>query len=303
MVSSDNWPALHGLWERLLGSIDRDVAGILDKGLGGEDGPAAVDPTVKTENIGTDAIQATVLGLKNLDRVLDHLVAGTTSLGEDFSLLEDTYKTILTHRRNWFNAVALEVGGVVESRTLGGRGKESFTRIPKERQKQAVKFLTEQAFTTPTKLFDPAIVNRFKYTGLSNDISGQQKTLMLSLLSVNRIRRLMDEELLQPDKAYTVMDLLSDVQDGLFSELNAEKPKIDVLRRGLQRAYLEYIKSELAPSKEDGGSTDFRAVARVAMKRLNGRIVTALAKTQDAITDVHLQDCQREIEAMLERKK
>src|SRR5439155_11546530 len=74
--------------------------------FGGEDGPAAVDPTVKTENIGTDSIKATELGLKNLDRVLDHLVSATTSLGEDFSLLEETYKSILSHRRNWFGAVA-----------------------------------------------------------------------------------------------------------------------------------------------------------------------------------------------------
>src|SRR5207244_10985991 len=69
--------------------------------FGGEDGPASVDPTVKTENIGADTIKATELGLKNLDRVLDHLIAGTTSLGEDFSLLEDTYKTIQSHRGNW----------------------------------------------------------------------------------------------------------------------------------------------------------------------------------------------------------
>src|SRR5205823_5993446 len=117
-------------------TLDRWAARQMDEPwlrFGGEDGPAAVDPTVKTENIGTDAVQATALGLKNLDRVLDHLVAGTTSLGEDFSLLEDTYKTVLNHRRNWFNAVALEVGGVIESRTLGGRGTESFTRIARER--------------------------------------------------------------------------------------------------------------------------------------------------------------------------
>src|SRR5260221_643602 len=45
--------------------------------FGGEDGPASVDPTVKTENIGSDSIKATELGLKNTDRVLEHLIAGT----------------------------------------------------------------------------------------------------------------------------------------------------------------------------------------------------------------------------------
>ncbi len=278
--------------------------------FGGEDGPATVDPTVKTENIGDDSIKATELGLKNLDRVLDHLVAGTTSLGEDFSLLEDTYKTLVGHRARWFSAVALNVGGVVESRTLGGRGAETFSRVSKEKQKEAVRFLTDHAFTTPTKLLNPAIVNRFKYTGVANDVSSMQKGLMQSLLAGGRIRRLADEELLQGDKAYSVMELVDDVQNGIFSELKAEKPQIDVLRRQLQRAYLDHLKSELAPSKDGsavffdvGGSTDFRAVARVAVRRLHGQVISAINRSPNSITSAHLQDCEREIDAMLYQKK
>lgn len=280
--------------------------------FGGEDGPATVDPTVKTENIGDDSLKATELGLKNIDRVLDHLVAGTTALGEDFSLLEDTYKTVLAHRSNWFRAVSLNVGGVVESRTLGGRGSETFTRVSKEKQKAAVEFLNQHAFTTPTKLLNPAIVNRFKYTGIANDISGSQKALMQSLLSSTRIRRLMDEELLQGDKAYSVTELVHDVQNGIFSELKMTSPRVDVLRRNLQRAYLEHLKAELLPAKEaggpvffggDGGSTDFRAVARVQLGFLQTQINQVANKTEDAITRAHLLDCQREIDAMLATKK
>ena len=56
--------------------------------FGGEDGPAAVDPTVLTENIGNDPVQATALGLKNVDRVMDHLIAASTENGENFELLD-----------------------------------------------------------------------------------------------------------------------------------------------------------------------------------------------------------------------
>jgi hypothetical protein len=279
--------------------------------FGGEDGPATVDPTVKTENIGNDSIKATELGLKNLDRVLDHLVDATTNTGEDFSLLDDTYKTLVAHRGNWFRAVALNVGGVVESRTLGKRGNETFTRVPKEKQREAVKFLNDYAFTTPTKLLNPAIVNRFRYTGVASDVSSQQKQIMQSLLSGARIRRLMDEELLQPGKAYTVSELVADVQDGIFSELKGEKVKIDVLRRNLQRAYIDHLKAEVAPSKDggpvffgDSGGSDFRAVARVSLARLLSEIRAVNGtRAQDGITLAHLQDCAREIEAALESKK
>src|SRR3954463_13383755 len=43
--------------------------------FGGEDGPAGVDPTVLTENIGNDPVMATALALKNIDRCLDFLVS------------------------------------------------------------------------------------------------------------------------------------------------------------------------------------------------------------------------------------
>ncbi len=296
------------------GTLDKWASRQLDEPwlrFGGEDGPATVDPTVKTENIGSDSLEATTLGLKNLDRVLEHLVAATTSVGEDFTLLEETYKTVLSHRNNWFRAVSLNVGGVVESRTLGGRGSETFTRVTKEKQQLAVKFLNDNAFTTPTKLLNPSIVNRFRYTGVANDISAAQKGLMQSLLSSSRIRRLMDDELLQGDKAYSVTELVNDVQDGIFSELKTTSPRIDVLRRSLQRAYLDHLKGELAPSKDGGGpiffgdtgSSDFRAVARVSLQRLHRQVIGTMNKTQDAITAAHLQDCERAIDAMLTYKK
>ena len=78
--------------------------------------------------------------------------------------------------------VALNVGGVVESRTLAGRGAETFNRVPKERQKEAVAFLLKHAFATPTKLLNPEIVNRFKYSNVAGDITGQQAGLLRSLL-------------------------------------------------------------------------------------------------------------------------
>src|SRR5262249_29632858 len=133
--------------------------------FGGEDGPSAVDPTVLTENIGSDPVEATALGLKNLDRVMDILLAATTAKGEDFSLLEEVYGEILGHRARWFGAVSKQVGGVVEFRVLG-HGDQTFVRVPKEKQKEAVKFLLDNAFTTPTKLLNPKVLTHIKYTGV-----------------------------------------------------------------------------------------------------------------------------------------
>ena len=57
----------------------------------------------------------------------------------------------MSHRSNWFRAVATLVGGVEEIRSLGGRGSESFVRVPKEKQREAVRFLFEAGRTQGTE--------------------------------------------------------------------------------------------------------------------------------------------------------
>ncbi|HUR54919.1 MAG TPA: zinc-dependent metalloprotease, partial [Gemmataceae bacterium] len=220
--------------------------------FGGEDGASAVDPSVLTENIGSDAIEATALGLKNVSRALDYILPATTEKGEDFGLLEEVHKEVISHRRNWFNAVAKLVGGVQENRILGGRGGESFVRVPKEKQKEAVKFLLENAFTTPTQLLNPGVINQFKYTGVANDVMAQQKALLQSLLTASRLNRLFDAEVLGADKAYTVTELVADLQDGIFAELKAGEPKIEPLRRNLQRVFIDILRDEIDPPASSG---------------------------------------------------
>ncbi len=286
--------------------------------FGGEDGPTMVDPTVLTENIGSDPVEATAMGLKNLDRVMDFLVAATTEKGEDFDLLEEVYKSILAHRRNWYSAVAKQVGGVVEYRTLGGRGDETFVRVPREKQKEAVRFLIASLFTTPHKLLNPKIVNQFKYTGVANDIMNQQKSVLSSLLDSSRLNRLFDAEVMGADKAYTVVELVGDLQSGLFSELKSPAPKIDPLRRNLQRAYLDTLAKEFEPKASPASSPGFprgipsfggnrvselRAVARVSLARLAKEIAAAQPKTKDAATAAHLEDVLSEIHAALNDDK
>src|SRR5262249_35618746 len=154
-----------------------------------------------------------------------------------------------------------------------------FARLPKSRQEEAVRFLLDNAFTTPKKLLQPNLINRFKYLGVADAVTSQQKALLESLLSARRFRQMLDAEVLQPEVAYTAMQLLGDVQEGVWSELRQQHPVVDVVRRHLQRAYLDHVKNELAPREgapvaplrrfplDDGDlpgarSGEFRAVAR-----------------------------------------
>jgi len=289
--------------------------------FGGEDGPSMVDPTVLTENIGNDPIEATMLGIKNTDRVLDHLLQATTTKGEDYSLLEETWKEIVAARGKWLAAVAKQVGGVIENRTLGGRGSETFVRVPEDKQRAAVKFLLDNAFNTPGKLVNPAIVNLFRYSGNTSEVANQQRGLLNTLLSSSVMGRLFDAEQQVGEKAYTATELVGDLQSGIFSELKADAPKVDPLRRQLQRAYVDILSREfnppadasvtvpVGPPTRRGGfspparTSELRGVARVSLEVLSKEIAGAIAKAKDPATVAHLKDLGAEISQALDSKK
>lgn len=288
--------------------------------FGGEDGPSSVDPSVLTENIGNDPILATELGFKNINRVLDHLIAATTIKGEDFSLLEDVYKEIIGARSRWLNAVAKQIGGVVETRNLAGRGGETFTRVAEDKQRAALEFLLVNGFNAPSKLLNPSLINLFKYSAIASDIASQQRALLNTLLSSSVMGRLFDAELQMGEKAFTATELVNELQNGIFSELKLPEPKVEPLRRQLQRAYIDILNEEFNPPVEasqqptpigppsrgripSAKTSELRSVARVSLERLNKEILSNAPKTKDQATQAHFKDIASQIQGLLEPKK
>lgn len=292
--------------------------------FGGEDGPSQVDPMVKTENIGDDPIEATALGLKNMERVADMIVNATAKPGEDYAVLKDTYNWMMTVRQLWFGSVVKMVGGVVETRNLGNTEREEFSRLPKERQKQAVQFLLENAFVAPRKFVQPGIANRISFVGVADQAMNQQRGLLESLLSPTRFKLLLDAEVLEGDKAYSPLEFVDDVQAGLWKEFEVGSgvTSIDPYRRNLQRSYLEYIKAQIEkaekPTQVPPGipaefaglinpstrGTDFRSVMRLKLAKLANKLsIAAYNNNFDPMASAHLEDCRRELDEILNPKK
>jgi hypothetical protein len=136
------------------------------------------------------------------------------------------------------------------------------------------------------------------------------------------IGRLFDGETQSGEKAYTPSELVADLQGGIFSELKAPEPKVDPLRRQLQRNYVEILGREFnppadggvtipagPPSRRSSGSapagrnSELRAVARVALENLGKEIGGAASKAKDPTTVAHLKDLKAEIDTILDPKK
>src|SRR5690349_4381936 len=229
-MTDDEWPIL-----------DRLAAKQLEDPMlrfGGEDAVATLDPGVSTQVLGSDPIAAADMGLRNVDRVAGMLIPATTQTGRDYTRLAEMYQALLVKRDNELGAVAKLVGGVQETRYQGGRGTAPFAPVPAERQRQAVKFLVDRAFITPKALLDPEVLMRITPTGGMDPLQGSNVKLLSKLLRPGVFNRLSEAKMLAAGKGvYGGIDLLKDLNDGLFSELDRPQPTIDLYRRYLQRNY------------------------------------------------------------------
>ena len=208
--------------------------------FGGEDSAATLDPTVFSNVLGGDSIEAAELGLRNIDRIMSYIVPATTRVGESYDKLSEMYEAVVQQRHRELVYVTKLVGGVEETRYQAGRGKPPFVPVDPERQRQAVKFLTQFAFVEPKALLDPDVLSRITPSGGANPLQGSNVDLMRRVISPQVFQRMLEASNLGRGR-YTGLEMLVDLNDGLFSELSARSPAISPYRRQVQRSYVTVL--------------------------------------------------------------
>jgi hypothetical protein len=294
--------------------------------FGGEDEIASVDPLVGQHVVGSDPIAAADLGLKNVDRVMPMLIPATSQLGGDYSRMTELYETLITHRHRQLLAVAKLVGGVEEVRYQAGRGTAPFRPVATERQRAAVQFLVNRAWSTPHALLDREVLMRITPSGGADALQGSNLELLRKLINPSVFERMAEAREMDPNpKGYTGIDMLYDLNDGLFSELDSSTPPvIELYRRNLQRNYvlllLVAIGVESDPegqSRAIDGNVAETAARRIRMQHLFDRraLSSALAETaQQYRSDGHpsefraalrlaIQDLYAKVNAAIDRAK
>src|SRR5581483_5534030 len=113
----------------------------------------------------------------------------------------------------------------------------------------AMKFIAENGFQTPTWLIDTDILRKMEPNGEVTRIVNAQSSLINSLLNDGKMTRLIETEALSKNASdvYTLTEMLSDLRHGVWTELYNGSSKIDVYRRGLQRAYLTSVGAKINP--------------------------------------------------------
>jgi hypothetical protein len=264
------------------------------------EGNGGADPGDQTEAVGDrDAVTATMLGLKNLQRVSEMLMGATsTRVGEPWDELEEVYGRLFGQWQTEMNHVVRVVGGFDSQQKHIGQEGVRFVLVPKNRQQGALKFLLDNAFQTPTFLIRPEILRRIQPDGIVQRIRTAHASFMNNLLQAARLDRMVEQAVIDGPSAYAPIEFVTELRTGVWSELGAASPQVDVYRRNLHRAYLDTVDSRLNGTTEP--TDEVRALLRGDLRVLDAQLESALPKTTDELTKRHLQDARDTITTILD---
>jgi len=275
-----------------------------------------IDPSSQTEDLGDDAIKASTYGIKNLKRILPNLEEWTTEDGKTYNQLRTMYGQLLGQYNRYMGHVSSNIGGVYEHYKAVGQDGAVYTHVDKTHQRNAMKFINKELFATPKWLIDKNIFDKVQYSGSGERIRGLQVNTLNRILKLGRLARLIENQTLNGNKAYTILTLMGDLRRGVWSELYNGK-RIDAYRRNLQRAHIDRLgylmdvqSQRRAPNfgayvkqtRVNVSQSDIKPVVRGELKRLKRDIRAAISKAPNTITRYHLQDAVDRIDDILDPK-
>ena len=199
------------------------------------------------------------------------------------------------------NRIQRYVGGVIQTNYHVGHGEPVFKPVSKAEQSSAVHFLVSAGLHMPTSLTNRWLLSKIYPDGDVTRVVGRQTFLISSLLSEGRIQRLLDNEAENgTGSAYTVSQLAADVQNGVWEELNAKHPSVDVFRRALQIGYLATIDTRI--NGFGATKSDLNSIEREDLKALAKKIDKSIPKAADEATARHLREARRIIGLIVDGK-
>ncbi len=266
------------------------------------------NPEAQTEDLGDNAVMASMYGMENLKKVVPNLLTWTTTAGEDYTETNEIYGEIIGQWRRFTGHVTTVIGGITEDLKSTDQSGAVFNVVPEAYQKEAMAWMQKYAFSTPEWLLDEELLRRLENYGAVNRISGTQSSFLNSVLDPTRAQRLIEAEAFKGRNTYTIYQLFGDMRKGLFSELTSGS-EIDTYRRNLQRSFVEKLESLMTTDSNsfqarqvNVAQSDIRPVVKSELKALQQEIKSSKGKFTDKASSIHLDDLLDRIAEILDPK-
>jgi hypothetical protein len=267
---------------------------------------AAYDPRIQTEDIGNDAIAATALGMKNIERIMANVVeAASYEEGMTYDEVKVAYSALASQFARELGHVTKYIGSATYNNELaqGHSNTEVYSAYPIAKQREAMKFIAENAFKLPAFWKNEDVLQRVGYDFYINTVSRFGTRSLNRLLSPAVADRLVKFDAAGLE-VYSPVALYNDIREAVFEEVGDRKPNVGAYRRNLQSFMVNLlIKGVEAPSgrEKDAVSEEYRSLARATLVKLEKDLGNkAGSKNSNSITGIHFQNLAGKIAEALD---
>ncbi|MAU15926.1 MAG: hypothetical protein CMH46_10360 [Muricauda sp.] len=262
-------------------------------------GPGSANEVVGSD----DPIKSTVLGQKNLQRVLELLPILNKNQRDD-ELLERLYDRSLELWYHQMLHVLSMIGGYEIQYKTGVQNGLVYEPIPMEDHIQAMDFLLQNVLDTPDWLSHPSFLSRTRYTTNADKLFEYRVKLLIDMVNPLRISRLEQMELTGGHSGL-IQQLVLTLGSRLFGDLE----EMDEGKRDLQMTYLSLL-SRVFPTDNLNASGNLgidgygygsyvRSIFYVQAQGIQKLLKKGLGKKIDSVDKAHLELCLMKVNGML----
>lgn len=272
------------------------------------------DPRSQREDLGDNAMEASMYGILNLQRIAPCIKEWVhENNSDDYSNLDQLYKDIVAQYSDYIFHVTKNIGGIyVTPKTMGETG-EVYQPVDQLTQKQALVFLNNYIFKEPKWLMRNDILNAVRSPRSKEAVTKTMESVMMNLLGGSRLSRMtFIAERYEAENPYLPQDYIDDLNQLVWGDMNVFY-QTNAYKRKLQKSYVANMIALYKPNITEGvvegllaelskgytANTDVRSLALDNLISLQTKIKSTLPVMTDRLTIAHLNYLKREIEAVV----
>ncbi|MCI6617884.1 MAG: zinc-dependent metalloprotease [Prevotella sp.] len=208
----------------------------------GDEGKGA-DPRSQTEDLGDNSMEASDYGMKNLQRVMQHIGKWTAQPDGQTDDLNTMYRNVRTQFMRYVLHVQRNINGKYINNWPSDRMNDI---VPATLQKQAIDWMGRHVFTIPAWLYPDNIVNKLGVDA-DEEFSSRANTTISYLLSAGALYNCMINSY-SATQPYKVDDYLNDVMHAAWKPMSATDERGNNFRRRLEQTYVDFVGLIINPS-------------------------------------------------------
>jgi hypothetical protein len=216
--------------------------------------PVIPDPSAQSDALGDDLIKSAEYAQSNMKFIANNLINWTMEEGDDFALLRKRFDAVSKLYFRVTNLTLSYLGGVYVMYGTYGQHTQRLVPVTREKQQQTVNF-TVCSLTDTDWLNNPGLVQLLGSN--TEEITKWQTNTMGQMLGNFILGRIIQNESLYNENAYTLQEYLSDLDQAIWKQTDTHVK--NSFNQHIQLTYVDRLCSLVRPIASPGEKQEARS--------------------------------------------